>query len=353
MKFAATALVLSLIAVRLPAQEKPNEGPTEEKAQKTYREALDYVRHRMTLTALDGFKKADKQDGGHCVACQRKVVEYAIQVGDWKSAEIAAEEIVEEAQEPKAVAVAHYDFGVVLFREGLNRHKDDPFRRAHEEMGKALEVAPNFPDAIFADGRALANLKQDDAAKACFKQFLKITSDDSPKRRRALRYIEEPELARARIAPSFTVITLEGQTISIEDLQGKVVLIDFWPTWCEPCRAALPHVREIARKFQGQPLVVLSINVDNQEQTWREFVAKNEMTWPQYFDGGVRGPVSTLFAVHAIPHTFTVDVDGVLQDERIGDAGIEGKLKILVKRAQEQEVQPAEHFPLKDEKSKH
>ena len=112
------------------------------------------------------------------------------------------------------------------------------------------------------------------------------------------------------------------------------MLIDFWATWCGPCREALPHVREIARKFQGQPLVVLSVSVDNQQDKWEDFVAKNEMTWPQYFDGGFTGPVAKLFGVEAIPHTFTIDSDGILQDEHIGDAAIEGNLKKLMKRAQ-------------------
>jgi hypothetical protein len=64
-------------------------------------------------------------------------------------------------------------------------------------------------------------------------------------------------------------------------------------------------------------------------------VAKNEMTWPQYCDGGFKGPIATLFSIRAIPQTFTIDADGVLQDQHIGDAAIEGKLKKLVARARE------------------
>jgi len=56
------------------------------------------------------------------------------------------------------------------------------------------------------------------------------------------------------------------------------------------------------------------------------------MTWPQYFDHGLTGPMAKLFGVQAIPHTFTINADGVLQDEHIGDASIEGKLKRLVRR---------------------
>ena len=136
--------------------------------------------------------------------------------------------------------------------------------------------------------------------------------------------------------------TLNGKHISLDDLQGKVVLIDFWATWCGPCRESIPHVREIAKKFDGQPLIVLSVSVDDDENKWKDFVAKNEMTWPQYFDHGFSGPVARSFEVHAIPHTFTIDADAVLQDEQIGDASIEGKLKKLVKRAQEKQTSKAQ-----------
>jgi thiol-disulfide isomerase/thioredoxin len=121
----------------------------------------------------------------------------------------------------------------------------------------------------------------------------------------------------------------------MDDLQGKVVLLDFWAVWCGPCRAALPHIQEVARKFQGQPLVILSVSLDADERKWREFVEENDMTWPQYRDGGFSGPIAKMFGVEAIPHTFTIDADGVLQDEHIGDASIEGRLKKLLARARD------------------
>jgi thiol-disulfide isomerase/thioredoxin len=68
------------------------------------------------------------------------------------------------------------------------------------------------------------------------------------------------------MAPPFSIVTMDGQHISFDDLQGKVVLIDFWATWCAPCQASVPHMREIAKKFQDQPLVILSVSLDNDEQ---------------------------------------------------------------------------------------
>jgi peroxiredoxin len=334
MRYAVFVLLLACIGAPLPAQEKTDEGPTNEKAQKTYKEALDYLHRRMTDSALDCFKKADKQDGGHCLACQKRMLKYGIELHDWKTAESAGQEMVEQAQGDKNVALAHYQLGVALIDAGIDKHKDELLSRGHDEMVKALAVA-SLPSALLADGRALAYLKQDDAAKARFEEFVKIRPEDSPDRQRALRYILQPELARARMAPPFTITTTDGKRISLDDLAGKVVLIDFWATWCAPCREALPHMRQIAKKFQDQPLVVLSVSLDKDEDQWKSFVVKNEMTWPQYFDGGFGGPMAKMFGVAAIPHTFTIDADGVLQDEHIGDAAIEGKLKKLVARAQE------------------
>jgi thiol-disulfide isomerase/thioredoxin len=311
------------------------DGPTDEKAQNTYEKAQKALRERRKEEALGEFKKADKQDGGHCLACQRQMIKYGEELGEWKTAELGAEEIVAQAQGVKDTALAHYQFAAVLLAEGLQKHKDELFARSHEEVGKALASASNFPDAYYLDGRALAQLKRDEEAKACFEKYANAKPEEDPNRRRAMRYISRPELARARMVPPFSVTTIDGQEISMDDLQGKVVLLDFWATWCGPCREALPHIQKVAKKFQGEPLVILSVSLDSEEQKWKEFIVKNEMTWPQYRDGSFAGPIARMFGVNAIPHTFTIDADGVLQDEHIGDASIEGKLKKLIAHARE------------------
>ncbi len=333
MRYLVIVLLLACSAAPQAAQEKA-EGPLDPKAAKSYEEGLKALKIHRTDEALEKFKKADKQEGGHCRACQKMMIKYGAELGEWKTAELAGEEMVAQAQGDE-VAVTHYQLGMVLLTEGLSKHKDELFQRAHEEMTKALAAHVNFPNAIFSDGRALAHLKQDEAAKAQFERFVKMRPEDDLDRQRALRYISQPELARARMAPPFAVTTLNGERVALDDLKGKVVLLDFWATWCGPCREALPHMQKIARTFQGQPLVVLSVSLDNDEQKWKDFIQKNGMDWMHYRDGGFTGPISRMFAVNAIPHTFTIDADGVLQDEQIGDASIEGKLKKLVARAKE------------------
>lgn len=334
MRTLGVVLVLAIAATPLLAQDEPG-GPTNEKAQKSYRQAMDYLKQHNRLAALESFKKADKQDDGRCRACQKQIIKYGIELAEWKAAEGAAEETVEEAQGAKSVAVAHYELGIILMDEGQARHKDEPYERAHGEMGKALAATANFPMAVYSDGLALGRLNQDATAKAQFERFVKMMPSGDPLRQRALLFLSHPELTRARMAPAFAVTTLDGQHISLDNLKGKVVLIDFWATWCGPCREALPHLQEIAKKFQGQPLVILSVSLDKEETTWKDFVAKNGMTWANCRDGGFDGPMATMFGVQAIPNTFTIDADGVLQDEHVGDAAIEGKLKKQIARARE------------------
>lgn len=319
------------------AQEDP-EGPKDEKAKKTFAQGIELARHHKLSEALDTFKKANKQDGGHCVACEKMIVRYGVDNRDWKAAENAAADLVTEAQGQKALALARYELGIIFLRQAFSKNKEEFFSKAHEQLNNALAVYPNFPDGLFADGQALAHLKQDDAAKARFEQFARMTTPSEAERQRALRFASHPELARARMAPPFEVVTTSGEHFSLDNLQGKVVLIDFWATWCPSCREALPHMRDIVKKFQGEPLVVLSVSLDEDQTKWKDFVAKNGMTWPQYCDGGFTGELSRMFDVEAIPQTFTIDVNGVLQDQHIGDASIEGKLKKLITQAHELEA---------------
>jgi thiol-disulfide isomerase/thioredoxin len=334
MRAVAILFLITFLGAPLWAQEEAA-GPSNDKAQKSYKHAMDSLKQHRTGDALEGFKKADKLDGGRCKACQKQIIDCALELGEWKAAETAAQEMVDEAQSARNIAIAHFNLGIVLFYEASDRHKDQTFEQAHEEMTKALAAAPNFPQAIYHDGIALAHLNQDAAAKAQFERYIQVAPTDDPSRQRALLFIQRPEMARAKMAPAFAVTTLDGRRVTLDDLRGNVVLIDFWATWCGPCREALPRIRDISRKFEGQPLVILSVSLDTEEAKWKDFVANNHMTWLNCRDGGFNGPMAKLFDVHAIPHTFTIDADGVLQDEHVGDAAIASTLKKQIARARE------------------
>jgi len=339
-KLSASDLAALAVAVWLAASAfaadapKPGE-PTDEKARKTFATAIDWEKRHDYGAAMQDFRKANKQDGGRCKECLRRAYIMAFRTDAFKDAEEIARDMIPQAETAEEKAVAHYSLAIALQRQGIGKKKDDCFTRSCDEFATALDLEPKLALAHYSKGISLAYLHQDDAARREFAAFLEGQGTSPDARDRAQRYIDHIELARAIMAPPFTVTTLDGQRISMDGLAGKVVLIDFWATWCGPCREALPHIRQIAQKFAGQPFVLLSVNLDNDEDKWRSFVHKNGMTWPQCRDGGFNGQVAKQFGVTKIPATFTIDAEGVLEDQRVGDADIEGKLKKLVARAVE------------------
>lgn len=313
----------------------PNYGPTDPQAKKTFDDAKKLLKDDRVIFALDGFRKADKQDGGHCVLCELEAWEAAMELGNFKAAREQAAAMLDNVTVPSLKAQAQYLLGKAWLEEGVKDKHDKQFEAADAAFQAALQLRPNYPDCIYMDGTALAYLKRDDDAVAHFKSFLKLAGPNDLNYERVQRFVERPELARARVAPNFRLTTLDGKTLTLESLAGKVVLIDFWATWCGPCREALPHIQKIAQRFDGQPFVVLSVSLDSDDAKWKDFVQKNQMTWLQYRDGYFDGKIATLFSVRAIPATFTIDSDGVLEDQHVGDADIEGKLKKLIARAAE------------------
>jgi thiol-disulfide isomerase/thioredoxin len=323
-----------LLRAETPSGDAPKAGePTDAKARKSFASAIDWERHGDYSSAMDTFRKANKQDGGHCAECLRRAYRLANSLGDFKNAEEMAREMLLQASSDEQKADAHFLVARSLQDEGLSSKKEKFYTASCDEFKTALALAPRQVEMHFSYGISLAHLHQDEAARAEFAVFLATDRKNPGLHARAERFVERIELARATMAPAFALTTLDGQHLSMDGLAGKVVLIDFWATWCGPCRQALPRIRQIARKFDGQPLVVLSISLDKDEKTWKEFVEKNGMSWPQYRDGGFGGQIARQFNVNAIPATFTIDADGVLEDQHVGDAEIEGKLKKLVARA--------------------
>ena len=90
--------------------------------------------------------------------------------------------------------------------------------------------------------------------------------------------------SRKRIVPDFELATLQGEYLTAEDLKGKVILLDFWGTWCAPCVAAVPSLRTLSRRMKDDPFVLLSISTDQDEAVLREFITRNKMDWPQVWD---------------------------------------------------------------------
>jgi thiol-disulfide isomerase/thioredoxin len=323
-----------------------NYSPTNPIAIKSYDDALKLLEKGHAASALEGFRRADKEDGGHCFMCELEGWDAAMQAVALNAAQEQARTMLANVTAPAMKAQAEFMLGKATLTLGILADSENEFVAADTAFQAALQLKPNYLDCIYEDGTALAYLKRDDQAIARFQSYLKVAGPDDLNYARVQRLIERPEIARLRLAPNFRVTTLDGKTITLESLTGKVVLIDFWAMWCPPCRRALPHLQKMVQEFAGQPFVVLSISLDPDEGRWKSYTAQNHMTWPQYRDGGFDGRVATLFAVQGVPNTIIIDADGVLEVQYLGsedingkhlsNEDIEGKLKALIARAVEE-----------------
>lgn len=101
-------------------------------------------------------------------------------------------------------------------------------------------------------------------------------------------------------------------------LKGKVVVLDFWATWCGPCVAEMPHMKDLYRTLKGEGVEFIGISLDQPEEkggltALKEYVHKNEVPWPQYYQGkGWDGDFSRAWGINSIPALFVVDADGKL-----------------------------------------
>lgn len=119
-----------------------------------------------------------------------------------------------------------------------------------------------------------------------------------------------------KLAPDFQLPNLEGQPISLSHFRGKPVLVNFWATWCPPCRYEMPYIQEVFDEWSGNGLVVLAINIGESPSTVKDFIQSGNFSFPVLLD--TKQDVALKYNVRGIPATFFIDKDGIIQDIRIG-----------------------------------
>jgi thiol-disulfide isomerase/thioredoxin len=126
----------------------------------------------------------------------------------------------------------------------------------------------------------------------------------------------------------FTAI--DGREVDLAKLTGKVVLVDFWATWCSPCVAEIPNVKDAYDKLHGKGFEIVGISFDKDKSALEKFVADREMKWPQYFDGKMWGnEYGQKYGINGIPSMWLVDKKGNLRDMNARGALEEKVAKLL------------------------
>jgi len=118
------------------------------------------------------------------------------------------------------------------------------------------------------------------------------------------------------LAPDFQLPNLDGQTVSLSNLQGKPVLINFWATWCSPCRGEMPYIQEIYEEWSDKGLVVLTINIGESPSQVEKFMESQQLSLPVLLD--TKQATAREYNIVGIPTTFFIDKDGIIQEKIIG-----------------------------------
>jgi len=147
-----------------------------------------------------------------------------------------------------------------------------------------------------------------------------------------------------------TFTSVDGRAVDLKNLRGKVVLIDFWATWCGPCVAELPNVKAVYAAYHDKGFEVIGISLENSQVSAKDtpeqadaklvkakkvltdFTAKNEMPWPQYFDGKFwKNEISAKYAIKSIPAMFLLDQNGIVVSTNARGEKLESEVKRLLK----------------------
>lgn len=138
--------------------------------------------------------------------------------------------------------------------------------------------------------------------------------------------------AIGQIAPNFTITTPEGESISLYDIKGKVKLIDFWASWCGPCRGENPHVVEIYKEYHPKGLEIFGVSLDNNKEAWVKAIADDGLVWKHGSDlKGWQSAPAQLYSVSGIPHTVLLDENNKIIAKNLRGDELKQKIAELLK----------------------
>ena len=131
-------------------------------------------------------------------------------------------------------------------------------------------------------------------------------------------------LAVGKPAPEIEGVDIDGKPLKLSDYKGKVVVLVFWGSWCGPCMAQVPHERELVERLKGQPFALLGVDCEPNKDTARGVMARERMTWPNWFDGAAgTGPIAKRYHIRGYPSVFVLDARGVIRGRDARGVGLD------------------------------
>ena len=221
--------------------------------------------------------------------------------------------------------------GVTLYLQ----NEKQSFEDAVVALQKAIEISKGkVVKAYYNLGFALIKSGKEQEGIAVLKQFLELEPGAS-EASQARAVVNNLKMIDAKVAPSFVEKSHTGEELALEKFRGKIVLLDFWASWCIPCRVDMPEVRKIWKQYGGDRFAIIGISLDSNRANFEAYMKEENVTWVQYYDGlSWNNKLSRLYGVYAIPHTILIDQDGVIRATGLRGEPLSAKIGELVNALQ-------------------
>ncbi len=308
-------LLVSMFAAGTNSLSAPAAGAqsNEDDYETELQKATDLLRRHKYEEAVKSFKRANEMQGKKCAKCFFGMAQAFYGLEAYKSAVESCDKLIALAGDnKKLLAQVHNLKGIALqaLAEGKNEKKLQEAETALRQ-GLALDTDADVPTLHFNLGYVLMQLKRDAEGISAMKKFIEL-DPNGVEAEQVNKMIENPRRAREAYAPDFSITTADGEHLTLDDLRGKVVVLDFWGTWCPPCVESIPSLRSLHKKFSKEhSFMLIGVSSDAEEETWKAFTAKEKMIWPQYWDRDRR--VQRAFNVRAFPTYIVIDHEGIIR----------------------------------------
>lgn len=267
--------------------------------------------------ALVAFKKASELRGKTSVESHLALSRTYLAMGAFKNAIQSCDDALKYTSDDKTLeATVHNQKGNAL-TAAAEKPGDPRLKLAEAEYRSVLALTDTISIATFNLGVTLLKLNRDDEGIHELQAYIAL-GGNLPQAANARLLIAEPRRARENFAPEFSVVTLEGEFVSLADLKGKTVLLDFWGTWCAPCRAATADLVDFYKNYgKKENFVMIGVAVDEAtDQGWKDYIATNKMTWMEYNDKTHK--VAAAFDIHVFPSYIVIDREGIITGTKAG-----------------------------------